>query len=1067
MVNDNTREYSVYISNEANTVQGSGVLFYAGGDSMFVFTCAHVVENLDKIRLFILKEIDASRDRYNVLYTEVSAAQVIYSPLDEIQNNEFGEKLHTEDIAVIQIKKPEAIELSTTQYYITETYRSHSVFVQGYPNGVPSGKKQIEYLDCLHGKVVVNSADSTRFTIRMDDNFIDAGSRVCELEGLSGAPVWDDNADVNGLLGVFTSAYGATALLSKTYVTKAQQLRAIMKERFGVLIERKLEGIPEEDVAGVDLQPITFDGCIEPVGKSEGEKWIDEQLSGLRCIIEDLKLQKAIDKGNELIQDSRYSNLSIESRRKIKQYLLYCYEIADMDNEFEQLETQMRVEGLIKGHDVLRELTRTFMRKQFHETIEAAQHYIDESDEPKNQNLLSFAKAFQLLAMAYTEDLAVEDTIGKLLDENERFIYPTDEIEDEALVYQMIGYVYGEHYHDYVNSVRFINRSYRVGYDSIVLESLGAAYYGLAIHDAIEADGRVSDTSRIDKKSLYKARECYLIVKSKADDLFWAGTMRRVGLCIYNTFVFLQDNYRILTVYPDVKKYLPQLNNNECRDIEMKYAMISAQKGEINVKEFTHITAKDEIVLKSIARASKCSNLIEDATANIPADQIGNVQQLARQIRDTTRYLERYVRLIDRKERIQIYVQMINLYGRGMLIFGWDKKEKLETLYERLSEYANPELLESISNFIFEMDAPIAEAEKRFLTSFESKKNIITWQELNHFYIRHGMFERADAMYQELFSERMELIEEGPEYAYRAFIDYVTLYKRNLKYALQCYLDAKETFKDTDIEGFWELELMLYSGTFNNPERFELERKQFVDKGLVTEESYHRDAFIAHLANLNNIEAIEHNNYIRQCPHLVNPQTGLLMVSKEEMQFLNWIGAVKPGFLPPSDSMVEERAKEVQNSYACETWHRKIDVQLKNQFGLNRKIAIDAWGLYQMAENDMLDVLDEFECVYVSHMSVIRLLEELSRTDNVRIRILLEYLKICNKVKIYSAGFKVQIVIRNVTQYFEPESTVAVAVEKDCLMLYGEPIVDKELIEHFGNRIVRINDINKLIEKSQ
>ena len=287
MVNDNTREYSVYISDEVNTVQGSGVLFYAGGDSMFVFTCAHVVENLDKIKLFILREIDASRDLYNVLCTEVSAAQVIYSPLDEIQNNEFGEKLHTEDIAVIQIKKPKALVFSTTQYYITETHRSRSVFVQGYPNGVPSGKKQIEYLDCLHGKVIVNSADSTRFTIRMDDNFIDAGSRVCELEGLSGAPVWDDNADANGLLGVFTSAYGATALLSKTYVTKAQQLRAIMKERFGVLIERKLEGIPEEDVAGVEFQPITFDGCIEPVGKSEGEKWIDEQLSGLRCIIED------------------------------------------------------------------------------------------------------------------------------------------------------------------------------------------------------------------------------------------------------------------------------------------------------------------------------------------------------------------------------------------------------------------------------------------------------------------------------------------------------------------------------------------------------------------------------------------------------------------------------------------------------------------------------------------------------------------------------------------------------------------------------------------------------------
>lgn len=62
-------------------------------------------------------------------------------------------------------------------------------------------------------------------------------------------------------------------------------------------------------------------------------------------------------------------------------------------------------------------------------------------------------------------------------------------------------------------------------------------------------------------------------------------------------------------------------------------------------------------------------------------------------------------------------------------------------------------------------------------------------------------------MYRELLSERKELIEDGSEYAYRGFIDYVTLYKRDLRYALQCYLDAKEVFHDTDIEGFWELEL--------------------------------------------------------------------------------------------------------------------------------------------------------------------------------------------------------------------------------------------------------------------
>lgn len=1062
MVNDSTREYSVYISDENNTVQGSGVLFYMGGNVMFVFTCAHVVDDLEKIKLFILKGIDVSRDLYDVLCTEVSAEQVIYSPLDEIRIDGIGEKTHTEDLAIIQVRKPETLKLALTNYFVTETYRRHAVFVQGYPNGVPKGRNPIEHLDCLHGYVVVNPADRNRFTIRMDDAFIDASSRVSELEGLSGAPVWDDNADANGLLGLFTSAYDTTALLSKTHVTKAQQIRLIMKERFGIAIERKLEGIPEEDVAGTASMPISFDGSIELVEKAENEVWIDEQISVLHCIIEDLKLQKAIDKGNELIADARYRSLSKDSKRKIKQYLLYCYEIADLDHEFEMLEAEMRKEGLIKEHDTLSHLTRTFMQRQFHDTVKAAQYCIETWDGTERDSLLSIAKAYLLLARVYTENLTVEETIGKLLDENEKFIYPTDEIEDEALVYQIIGYVYGEHYHDYVNSIRFINRSYRVGYDNIVLESLAAAYYGLGIHDATDENGRVTDLKKVDRKALYKARECYLLIKSKADDLFWSGTIRRMGLCIYNTFVFLQDNYRILMIYQDIKKYLFHLTDDEWRDIEMKYAMVKALKGTIDTSEFCHMKENDKVLIEAIAKASECHNLIEYVTVNTSADQIGDVSQLAKAIQETIEHLESAVRLIDKKDRLQIYVQLINLYGRGILIFGWNAKKKLESLYEILSEYSDPELLESMSNFIFEMDASIEEAENRFKKSYVTHRTIVTWQELNSFYIRHGMFDHADAMYRELLSTRKELVENEPEYAYRAFIDYVTFYKRDLKYALQCYLDAKESFKDTDIEGFWELELMLYSNSFNNPERFELERKQFVDKGLVAEEAYHRAAFIAHLTNLNKMEAFVHYNYIRQYPHFCNPKTGRVAISDEELHFLHWVGAVKPGFLPPPDSMLEKRAKEIQSVYESETWHRKIDKQLRNQFALNKKIAIDAWSLYQIAENNWLDILNELDCVYVSHLTIIRLLVELSRTDNVKLRILLDYLKICDKVKIYSAGFKAQLEVRNVVQYIEPSSAAAIALEKECLMIYGEPEVDLQLIEHFGNRIIRINDIDKL-----
>lgn len=1055
MVNDSTRGYSVYVTDENNTVQGSGVLFYAGGDTMFVFTCAHVVEGLEKVRLFILREIDASIDEYDAFVIEIPSSQIVFA-------RENADDTQKDDLAIMQIARPADIELTTTEYYITETRRTRPVYVQGYPNGVPTGKHPIEYLDCLHGQVIINQASSNQFTIRIDDPAVDSGNRVYELRGLSGAPVWDDDDKVNGLLGLLTSAYDTTALLSKVRATKAQQIRSIMMDRFGVLIKRKLEGIPEEDVSG-GFNPTVYSGKIKLEEKSENEKWIEYELTSLRVIIEDLKLQKAIDKGQEIVADPRYETLSKDSRKRVKQYLLYCYEIADMDDEFEALEADMRESGLIKEHDTLRLFTRTFMKRKFQETIDAAQHCIDTWDGSNKDHLLSFAKTFLLLSKAYTENLPVEETIGKLLDDNENFNLPTDDIEDEALIYQMIGYVYGEHYHDHVQSVRFLNRSYQVGFDSMVLETLAAAYYNLAVFEATDENGKIPDWRKIDQKALYKARECYLIIRGKADDLFWSGTMRRMGLCVYNTFFFLQDNYRILTIYPDIKKYLTMLTDDEWRDVEMKYAKISAQKGEINTGEFPHITTKDRILLDAIARASKCGNLIEDVTANVPADQIKNIPQFAKEIRETTRELESAVRRIDRNERVPMYVQMINLYGRGMLMFGWDKIEKLNDLYQRLLEYADEDLLESMSNFIFEMNHPIDESIIRFKATFEKKKNIITWQELNHLYIRHGMFDEADAMYSELLSKRKELIEDGPEYAYRAFIDYVTLYKRDLKYALQCYLDAKESFQDTDIEGFWELELMLYSNSFNDPERFEVERRHFVDKGLVTEESYHRAAFIAYLTNLNEEKAAEHNNYIRQYPHYINPQNGSLIVSKEEIHFLNWIGAVKPGFLPPRNSMNPVIAAGVWNDYFNENWHKEIDQSLKNQFAMKKTIAIDSWGLYQLVEANALKALEELDCVYVTHMTIIRLFEELSQTNNVNIRKLLDFLKKCSKVRIQSAEFKAQIDVRAVANYFEPASTVAIAIEKDCPFIYGEPHADDNLIEYFGNRLIRVNEIEQLI----
>ena len=80
-----------------------------------------------------------------------------------------------------------------------------------------------------------------------------------------------------------------------------------------------------------------------------------------------------------------------------------------------------------------------------------------------------------------------------------------------------------------------MNRAYRLEQDHAVLETLGCAYYFLAIKDALREDDTV-DIEKMDRVSLYKARECFLILLDKADELYLAAMMKREGGVIYNTF---------------------------------------------------------------------------------------------------------------------------------------------------------------------------------------------------------------------------------------------------------------------------------------------------------------------------------------------------------------------------------------------------------------------------------------------------------------------------------------------------------------------------------------------------
>lgn len=78
--------------------------------------------------------------------------------------------------------------------------------------------------------------------------------------------------------------------------------------------------------------------------------------------------------------------------------------------------------------------------------------------------------------------------------------------------------------------------------------------------------------------------------------------------------MFLNDNYRILTIYPDIVKYINQKEDIKLwRDIEMKQARVLAHGGRINLNEYHYISATDKIYLETLVKTSQCSSQLEQA----------------------------------------------------------------------------------------------------------------------------------------------------------------------------------------------------------------------------------------------------------------------------------------------------------------------------------------------------------------------------------------------------------------------------------------------------------------------
>lgn len=66
--------------------------------------------------------------------------------------------------------------------------------------------------------------------------------------------------------------------------------------------------------------------------------------------------------------------------------------------------------------------------------------------------------------------------------------------------------------------------------------------------------------------------------------------------------------------------------------------------------------------------------------------------------------------------------------------------------------------------------------------------------------------------------------------------------------------------------------------------------------------------------------------------------------------------------------------------------------------------------------------------------------------------------------KIISSDFEHQLIVREKAKYYEPKSAVELTLQLGCLAIIGEPELQRDCIDGFGNKISRPSRFDEVLE---
>lgn len=1026
--------YSVLITGEKGR-RGTGTLFYRKPSEFFyVLTCAHVVYGAETVKINIL--VADKKDTIKNYEVTATKEQFYYSPIDIVtQINELG-STHTCDIAVIRCCASD-IPLRSTNYVIYPMSVQERIVAVGYPES--DNNLNIYYQqDQFCGQVLKILPDQNDFVIRITDDFLNLADREIDLKGFSGSAVWDEaNIKEHKYLfgGIVSRGLKTDINRSRVCVVNARLVQSLLREEFGIHIDTKIPGIPEKDIApGFTGETTENTEDLRIVRKS----WIENERKKIQIYIDDLKLQNAIDTCKNTISNAEFNKCEEKQKFNIYHNLLEAYRLAREYDVYDKTVAEMHEAGIRGNGEHYSIAVRYFESFDYEKALEYADKAL--ALNPAGNLELVLKQAIQVCMSGNPSISSLSQIIGS---NDQLLIKPKSEFEEES-IYLFLGYVFGSKFKETGRAVRCLNRSYQVGGNYIILETLALAYYFHSLNNAMkQEDVNAIDPFKIDQIELNKARDAFLLIITAADELYLKGMFGRIGLQIFKCFYYMNDGFRVLKHYNDLMKYCSFADKETLREVQINYVEFALRKGPVNLVDFTALSEYDR-------KYFELTMLMQKPLAQFDRSSLVPVAMTETELRMVVSQAEEQLHQLMLAEcnsgwnLDSVNIMLINLYGNGASRYNWNV---LQEIRKHSAKIKNQSVMELVKLYIDEIEVQdFQKSEKKYKDFFEQRRDIRSFNEWCRFYLRYGKIEKVKELYDSVFEDRHFLIEEQTEYFYREYILFTQRYRLDLTPAIRCFVKFGSDIKDVFIKNLFEMDLNFCTVTFNNPDYMLDIEQELLEVGIIAVTEYKFKCLVINMLNCRFAEAEKFTT-----PVLL---TNIYSMNIFEKMFFAWKGyiALRNQYW---DSMRRYSLDQLNDIYRNEKEFAHCrDVFEKYNLKIRKSIVVDLWAIYYLVRNNAIEILDIFNKVYVAHVVISAALTEILNVDDDCVRKALDYIEKKSNIVIQSPTLAERLIIKTKeNNYKDIDNVLLLAELVDCPAIIGEfrfPIKDR-----FYGRVIR------------